>query len=349
MSGLDLEALSQEISPDLPSGENLEYDAAYISLGTKIQGTPEDPFTKEPAQPPNWKEVRKEALELLRRTHDLRLILYLVRALIHTDGFTGLRDGLALLDDTIRDFWPSVYPQLDPDDDNDPTPRVNIVMELCDFETMLRPIALIPLVESRTVGRFSLRDVQIATDKLPPSAGGAKPEVASIQAAFTDAGPDSNQTVYRAVAEGLSRLAAIETFVTDQVGAANAPNLQPVRALFKEARSALEQFGGRGAVPEETAGEAPGEEEQPEGRAAASAGTTAQLGAVNNRQDVVRALDLICEYYARVEPSSPVPIFLQRAKRLVTMSFMDIVKNLAPNALAELEILKGPDSDNPGS
>ncbi len=66
-------------------------------------------------------------------------------------------------------------------------------------------------------------------------------------------------------------------------------------------------------------------------------------GAIANRQDVLKTLDAICKYYAEYEPSSPVPVLLQRAKFLVTADFAAIVQNLLPDALSQLEVFKGPD------
>ena len=52
-------------------------------------------------------------------------------------------------------------------------------------------------------------------------------------------------------------------------------------------------------------------------------------------------LDKICEYYEQYEPTSPVPIFMKRAKKLVTMNFVDLMKDLAPEAMAKIEVFTG--------
>jgi len=72
----------------------------------------------------------------------------------------------------------------------------------------------------------------------------------------------------------------------------------------------------------------------------------AALRAINSRGDVIRAIDLICAYYAQHEPSSPVPILLERAKRLVAKDFMDILRDLAPDGVAQLEMIRGPETEN---
>jgi type VI secretion system protein ImpA len=67
----------------------------------------------------------------------------------------------------------------------------------------------------------------------------------------------------------------------------------------------------------------------------------ANNGAIQSRQDVVRLLDRICEYYTRTEPSSPLPFLLRRAQRLAEMDFLEIVDELTPSMRALLEPIVG--------
>jgi type VI secretion system protein ImpA len=46
-------------------------------------------------------------------------------------------------------------------------------------------------------------------------------------------------------------------------------------------------------------------------------------------------------YYDRNEPSSPVPMLLQRAKRLISKDFLDIMRDLTPEGVAQAELLGG--------
>jgi type VI secretion system protein ImpA len=69
------------------------------------------------------------------------------------------------------------------------------------------------------------------------------------------------------------------------------------------------------------------------------------LNAINNRNDVIRALDLICDYYRLQEPSSPIPLLLRRAKLLVKKDFLEILQELAPDGLAQAQALRGSESD----
>jgi type VI secretion system protein ImpA len=85
-----------------------------------------------------------------------------------------------------------------------------------------------------------------------------------------------------------------------------------------------------------------GAEDQPE---AGVVQTGVLRGEPRSREDVVRALDGICAYYARNEPSSPVPLLLERCKRLVAMSFLDIVKDMVPDGLSTIQTIAGKRSE----
>lgn len=340
----DLLALLEEISPDNPCGHYLEYDPAYLELGKNILGKPEDPITGEKAQPPNWREIQKESLAILQRSKDMQVVIYLLRALISLEGIAGFRDGLSLLYGLSEKYWDQLHPILDPEDDLDPTARVNILEELANFESVLRPLSLAPLIDSKTAGRFCLRDIQFATDKVETPEGMAKPEINVIKGAFMDEAEDAVAASYGAINDSIDIVQKLDTFVGDKVGIANGPDLSGLMALLKEIRYAFDQYAETGAGEED---EGAGDEEWGAGESdsAGSARKSAAVGGVNSRQDVLKTLDLICKYYADKEPSSPVPILLQRAKKLVTADFMQIVQNLVPDGMSQLEQIKGPDPD----
>ena len=47
------------------------------------------------------------------------------------------------------------------------------------------------------------------------------------------------------------------------------------------------------------------------------------------------------QYYERKEPSSPVPLVLKRAKRLVGKSFVYIIRDLSPDAMSQVRMVSG--------
>lgn len=341
----DLLALLNEISSEKPCGDYLEYDPAYLELLKNIVGKPEDPISGESAQPPNWRDIHKDTLALLQRSKDLQVVVCLLRSLINLEGIAGFRDGLNLLLGLLQKYWPEIHPVLDPDDDLDPTARINIIEELSNFDSVLRPLSLSPLVDAKSVGRFSLRDIHLATDKIEVPEGAVKPDLSLIKAAFLDASPELVKASHDAIIDSISSVQQVEAFIDAQVGSGNGADLSPLVALLKEMRVAVEQFA------DATLGSENLDSDQVDPGLADSAyetklsrQQTAVLG-INSRQDVLQALDLICKYYADNEPSSPVPILLRRAKHLATSDFMQIVHNLLPDGVSQLELIKGPDPD----
>jgi type VI secretion system protein ImpA len=79
----------------------------------------------------------------------------------------------------------------------------------------------------------------------------------------------------------------------------------------------------------------------------------ARMAAATNelatRGDVIAALDRLCDYYARHEPSSPVPLLLKRARGMVHKSFVDLLTELAPDGLAQLTQVVGTAGMSPSS
>ncbi len=346
MSTLDLAALLKEISPAEPCGKNLEDAPEFRVLEQKAEGTPERQVGNrtEEAQEPNWNEVRGLALDLLSRTRDLRVLMVLTRAMIAAEGLAGLADSLSLVAGTLEGQWETVHPQLDPDDGYDPTQRINILETLNSYDAVIRLLMRAPLVESQALGRFSLRDVQIAAGKLKaPPGETAVPQSAAINAAFMDCELADLKAAQEAASGGLDKLRTIESILTDRVGVSNAPNFDPLRSVLREIAQLLrERLNERGVVqPDPAAFEAVAPAEPPPAPPAGSPVIQGQPGTISSRQDVARVLDLLCDYYARSEPSSPIPLLLQRAKRLVHMDFLEIIRDLAPDGLSQVEVIRG--------
>lgn len=345
---LDLTTLLSALDADAPCGEDLEYDAQFVAMEKAAQGTPERQFgnTLIAAEAADWRTVHSAALELFARTRDLRVAVYLTRAGLNLEGVSGFADGLALLEGLLAQYWEPVYPQLDPDDDNDPTLRINILLGLCDAETTLQELRCAPLVTSRALGRFGLREVQIAAGVLAASSNDEEtaPSLDMINGAFQDAPLAALQETSAALHNAFTTVANIENIVTERVGVIQAPNLSALSALLKEMRHVLnEQLQLRGADVADAV-----EEDSVSAAQAAPAATNVLAGTqrvitgeITSREEVARALDKICEYYAKYEPSSPVPFMLKRTKKLVRMDFMQILHDLAPSGTSEADTIFG--------
>ena len=246
----------------------------------------------------------------------------------------------------IERYWDGVYPLLDPDDDNDPTLRINTIVALCDSETTLRDLRETPLVSSRALGRFSLRDVQVAMGVLTPVAGDDEelPTQSRLDAAFQDADLEVLQATAEAVAGARERVERIETALTDLVGVTQAPDMSDLTGVLKEVRQVLtEQLQRRGVS---STGETEGQGESEERGVWRRDGGALVVGDIASREDVIRMLDKFATTSLATNPSSPVPVLLKRAKNLVTKDFMEIMLDLAPGGTEQANLIFGLQSES---
>jgi type VI secretion system protein ImpA len=337
-----VESLLQPVATAAPCGADLEYDPAFLEIERLAQGKPEQQMGSAvvPAQEPDWDAIIQRAAALLGKTKDLRVAFHLTRGLLNRDGFAGLREGLAVLRGLVDRFWDGCYPRLDSAENNDPTFRINILMGLCDSAAVLERVRAIPLVTSRSFGRFNLRDLAIASGELPSAPGAAPPGPTAIDGAFAESAITDLQATASSVRESFEHLGAIEMAVGAHVGFAHAPNFSALSRLIEQAHkilaARLELRGVKAASPQGSS-TSPAAHATPEAPAALT-------GAVASREEVVRLLERICDYYQHYEPSSPMPLLLQRCKRLVSASFLDIVRDLAPDAVSQVESLRGRDN-----
>ena len=213
--------------------------------------------------------------------------------------------------------------------------RVNALAALADEERALHFLRTEPLVRVRGIGDFSLRDWRLASGalKLPEGSEEQAPDLALIEAAFLEAPVEELQETAAAAESAEEELAGITEVLDREISGASV-ELKPLVTDVRELRTVLSEYLARRGIGESAAAEEAGEP-----------GAAVQQerigGTVSSRADVVRTIDLICDYYARHEPSSPVPILLRRAKRLVDKDFMDIVRDLTPGGVTEAESIAG--------
>lgn len=337
-----VESLLAETGDQPPCGPDLRYDPAYLELDALLQTKAEEE--------PNWREVYARSADLLGRTKDLRVALYLALALLKTEGIAGIRDGLAVLRGLLERFWDTVHPQLDPEDNNDPLERLNIIASLSPppesyqdpllFKQRLREVSL---CSSPQLGSFSLRDILIAEGELTPPADSkaSKPEMSVINAAFEDTSTEKLRELAEAVVGAIDHTMGIEAALKAHVEAGRVPDLGAFRGILAAIRGRLEShLAKRGVAPSAAQG----------GTGTAKPTTESEKekpvsGEIRSSEDVVSALEKICQYYERHEPSSPVPLLLRRAQRLVSKSFLEIIRDLSPEAKKQIENIGGVSGD----
>ena len=333
----DLQQLLTETTEDPPCGPNLEYDTAFFDLEQSAQGKPEQQFgdTLIAAEEPDWAAVRQHAAALLGRSKDLRPAVLLTRALTHDEGVAGFNRGLQLILQLLGRYWAGIHPQLDADDHDDPTMRLNSLAPLVDGEALLRDLRNAWLVRSRAIGQVRVRDVEVALGRLPPPADGTALSMDQIDAMVRDCAVEDMAQI-DAVRDAVQTVRAVDSLLAEKVGSDRSIDFRPLATVLAGLQQVCDRVVGSATTVTETAANAEAVAGPARGGAAAPF-----AGEIRSRDDAIRMLDKVCEYLERCEPTNPAPLLIRRGKRLMTMSFVDIIRDLAPDSVSQVETIAG--------
>lgn len=331
----DSKTLLEPISADAPCGKNLDdtdvlsaFDAYQLFGQTTLepeQKKPGDPVRKEARKsdrPPNWPEIRDEALTALKTSKDLRLLTHLGAAILRTDGIPAFADTVG-----VAAHWLAVYPtQVFPLTEEDALFRQNALNCFADPVAVIDGLRRAPLVSSRQHGRFSVRDLDILAGQVTPTDKDVRADQTQIDAAFADTALEELKSLLTTIESAVTAIGSIDSAMRSAHGTEFTPNFDQLSTQFKKMVVALraQVAGHPSATPADAAGGAPGE---------GGAGALVAVGGIKSRQDAIRALEAAAEFFRKNEPSSPIPLFLERAKRLVAKDFLEVLADIAPDAV----------------
>jgi type VI secretion system protein ImpA len=328
--------LLQPISAEQPCGENLEntqdLDAFRLFGQAKPLGAKADKDDPKripkPPESPEWLAIRDKTLEQLAKSKDLRLLAVLGTALLRTDGVPAFAETLNVASQWLEMHWKETYPLVE----EDAIPRRNALNCFADPMAVVDGLRRVPLVKSRQHGTFSLRAIDIATHQLPPSEDDVPAEEVQVNAAFESMPLAELTRLHDSVASAVASLKKIDGKMSDAAGTEATAGFDPLLAQLARMGQVLSAQLAK--HPENTAAAAAANTDG--GGEGASIG-----GVVKSRQDAIRALDAVAEFFKRTEPSSPIPLFLARAKRLVSKDFLEVLADIAPEAVAQARAAGG--------
>ena len=117
---LEIEPLLSPISSDQPCGQDLSFSNEFHAI--KIAKTQDDPlldqgdWVAEPKQA-DWHFVEQKSIELLAgKSKDLRLLGWLLEAWSNLYGFEGTAKALELMHRTLNEYWTQLHPEIEEED-----------------------------------------------------------------------------------------------------------------------------------------------------------------------------------------------------------------------------------------
>jgi len=173
-----------------------------------------------------------------------------------------------------------------------------------------------------------VRDIEVLDGTAPAAENAVAPTQELLREAIRDSEEAKSKLRHEACVAARADLKAIEA-VFAQHQPAQCPEFPVVEKLLRRA----EQFLGDAlrVAAADGAGVA-----QTDGEDGANGN-----GQLHSRADARRLLESVCEFLERTEPSHPAPLLIRRAARLLDLNFLDIIRDIAPEATGHVESLGG--------
>lgn len=332
---MDIAALTAPLSDENPAGEDLSYSNERAIIEQAFEaGSDED---EGPSV--SWRDIRQTILEQAEQTRDVWLPVYLMRAGTKLPDLDTIVDGARLLHGLLDALWDSVHPTLD---EYGFQGRKGPCDSLVGFKEFLLPFKRMPLVQHERLGSFTSEQIEgfLEGEEGDSNSG-------QFRAAVEQLGPSYFEEIVERLDAFQTAVEQIDALLVEHADSSSTGTVfDNLYLQIAATRKAVVHFAGIDA-----SADAPAEEAPPEPVAAATSTPVADLqqgvaGKIRSREDVVKALDLVIDYYRDNEPSSPIPESLKRVRGWVHMDFLSLIEDIAPRSLDDARsVLTSPPPD----
>lgn len=352
----DFSKLLSPVSAESVSGENCEYDELYLALDELALGTEESEMGDSviEGKDPDYRTLYKNTLSLWSKTRDLRVASFFTLSSLCLFGLDGLKDGLRLIEYLVKEQFDTFYPQLDPDDDNDPTERINILAMLSPTDgafsdayhvlAHIRELKLVPELD------YTLKDYLVLTGYLESK---EDKDLSSLLAQIATVPVSSVASQLEKVEQILVINQNLCSIFNEKVGDRGYLTMDSMdhelNYLKNLYSSVIKNSNQTLADTKESSDEAVSTEANQGSENNLGNTKTVALKAqdpllapqafnlesykVKNRNDALLLLKKSAEYFQVAEPTSPVPFLINRALKMANMNFMDLLGEIDQNAL----------------
>lgn len=328
---MEFERYLLPVSDATPGGRDLD-EVGFIYTVDRMIGWSENSQLSQK----QWRDIREKVEEGLAQSRDLRLGVALAVALLNLEGIAGFVSGVAFIRRLVDESWGTIFPPVEEGGNADA--RRSALLNFVSFYRVLRPLQRAPLVDAPGIGRFSALDVDLAEGKgsRPADYEHDPPQLTTVDAAFAASDPANLSSLANQLGGIAKDLAAICAVFDERVSDYVAPEFDRLLDLLRRCEAILRQ-----RLPVEADPVAEGSDATAASAAGVSAQVTGPPGALRSRRDAILAMQRVAKYFMEAEPSSPVPLLLERAIRLTEADFLTIVEDLAPDAMVQARLLRG--------
>ena len=322
---MDVEELLAPVSEEEPVGADLAYDAERGTIEQAFDSSVSIDTSGEAGAGAeiDWRPIIGMIEQQSARTKDVWLAVYLMRAGARSGQIALVETGALYLAGLLEQYWDKVHPQLE---EYGFQGRKGPCESLTRRSEFLTPLERTPLLEHPRLGRFSGADFERFRAGAEAADG-----YGLFRAALADTPEETLTEIISRLDAILAAIKRADAVLTARADGDTGANFQPTYDLISQMKKAVQSFTSAPVAEEAEAGESAANT----GSDTGASGGPRIAGRVESREDVVKALDAIADYYRRREPTSPVPAALQRVREWVNLDFLALLEDIAPNSLDE--------------
>jgi len=317
------------VSDDAPAGEDLDESLEFDRLRTAFDSnfsydagvTEPDPDEPEPERV-DWGELQELIEELSDKTKDLFLAVAYARCGFASQNAEVVDHGLQYTAGLLEEHWDCVYPT--PDGDYGPAGRALICEDLAKRGAFALPFLKLPIMDD---GRGRVTAGELIEVGEEGAAAEAYPEVMRMLDQMDD---EQKEEVSARLASFRTSFDEIEAALKEKSDE-EVPDFSVSLEFLGKAQSAYASLTGADTGEEESIG---GDAASMPANGGGDTGPSIG-GAVRTRDDVIKALSAVEQYYEKAEPGHPVKVAVARLRGWVTKDFMEILEDIVPNSVED--------------
>jgi type VI secretion system protein ImpA len=321
------------ISEQSPCGQDLE-DSSDIS---ELQGLGGFGFGTVAPDKCDWRELKAVSVKALSRSKDIRVLIWFAASALWTDRLHVFLSCISVAARWLEMYWNDLYPKVD----GDGGARRNGLVWLTDATTIIHRLRRTALLRHSQLGSLSLRDVDMAEGRDVAGTNDKQRTLAEIEAHIVTADISEVNATLAAIAIAQRSLNAIsKSFANNGLG--QLPAFDALLDVLNQITSVLKRHPGIDTL---VAGDAVSPTRNTgcstmdvRSQPAALAQADQPSQGIRSREDAVRMLKQVTAYFRQHEPSSPVPLFLERVCNLIGRDFLEILKDLGSTAEPVLRV-----------
>jgi len=352
----DLEYLLAPFPGDHPAGVDLRAEDAGGDLrairdardeARRIERKADDDGEEPIESWQHWRTVRDMSLRVLaEQSKDLQVASYLAEALLRTDAFEGLSQGLHLIRSLVQDLWEHLYPRpeaAEEDEEARLSERLRPLVQLngLDGPGLLPPVlARVPITEGATVGPFACWHYRQASElaKKSPEEQSRRMNDGAVSLeqfnrAVNETSPQFFGQLLGSLAGCQAEVQELDNALTEKCGRYS-PSWSSVREELEECTRVVRLIS-KGRLPEGDIAAAT----MPDGSLAPTGGAVS-TGALTSREEAFRMLEVVAGFFERMDPQSLLALQLRKIIRLGRMAPEEYYRELLEDDSAREKLFK---------